>query len=142
MLMFPQHLHIQALHLKKQREVIRNSFVLSFIFLNRHAFIFLNRLARPFLNCKVLLQMLVIWICIWINNVGKWYLLTLSIYLCGISHWDTVFKAISAFISVDNALCFHGRMSNALKVQFNKNYKCICSGDLSSSLRLSLYLLA
>lgn len=77
MLMFPQYLHIQAPQPKKQREVIRNSFVLSFIFLNRHAFIFMiiadsmSRLARPFLNCKVLLQMLVIWICIRINSVGQ-----------------------------------------------------------------------
>lgn len=71
MLMFPQYLHIQAPQPEKQREVIRNSFVLSFIFLNRRAFIFMSRLARPFLNCKVSLQMLVIWICIRINNVGQ-----------------------------------------------------------------------
>lgn len=69
--MFPQCLHIQALQTKKQREVIRNSFVLSFIFLSRHAFIFLNRFARPFLNCKVLLRMLVMWICIRISSVGE-----------------------------------------------------------------------
>lgn len=62
---------------QETKRIIRNSFVLSFIFLNRHAFIFMiiadnmSRLARPFLNCKVSLQMLVIWICIRINSVGQ-----------------------------------------------------------------------
>lgn len=70
-LMFQKYLHIQAPQPKEQREVIRNSIVLSFIFLNRHAFISMSRLARPFLNCKVSLQMLVIGICIRINNVGQ-----------------------------------------------------------------------
>lgn len=48
--------------------------------------------------------------------LGKWYLLTLSVYLCDISHRDAVCKAISAFSSVDNAVCFHGRFFNVPEV--------------------------
>lgn len=66
--------------------------------------------------------------------MGKWYLLTLSVYLCGISHWDIVLKAMSAFSLVDNALCFHGKFSNVPKVYFNNNYKCVCSENFFPSL--------
>lgn len=48
--------------------------------------------------------------------LGKWYLLTLSIYLRAIGRWGAVLEAIGAFISVDNAACFHGRASNAPQV--------------------------
>jgi len=75
--------------------------------------------------------------------LGKWHLLTLSVYLCDVSHWDTVFKAASAFSSVDNAACFHGRFSNFPKVYFNKTCKRICSEDFIPLLFTSpLYLLA
>lgn len=66
--------------------------------------------------------------------LGKWYLLTLSVYLCDISHWDIVLKAVSAFSSVDNAVSFHGKFSNVAKVYFSSNYKCICSEDFFSPL--------
>lgn len=72
--------------------------------------------------------------------LGKWYLLTLSVYLCDISHWDIVFKAIHAFSSVDNAVCFHGKFSNVPKVYFKNNYKCICSEDFFPLFDSSLYL--
>lgn len=48
--------------------------------------------------------------------LGKWYLLTLSVYLCDIRHRDILFKAISAFSSVDNAVCFHGRFFSVPKI--------------------------
>lgn len=51
-LMFPQHLHIQAPQPEKQREVVRNSFVLSFIFFEQTCIYLYEQTRRTFFELQ------------------------------------------------------------------------------------------